>query len=224
MLNTQLRSSAAFRAPTTGPVSVALSIVDEHGDNVPMIGWKDATVAGALEATATIVPATDPETADPDAPEVEDHLLVTTAGPLTVEQAGLHRLELVATDPSSATHQLQGFALVVEREDGWHTNASARDAWADAPTRDGVLWELLDAARVACIAYAPLPAPVDGVPAAVPTGHRQAQLNVARAIWQRSKAGGEDTLGMDAYAVRVYIDDPDTRRLLRPRRIRGGIA
>lgn len=219
MLNTQPLSSAAFRAPTTGPVSVAFSIVDERSSDVPLAGWAVASVTGTIEATATIVPATDPDTADPDDADVPDHVLVTTTGPLTTDQTGLHRLAVTVTDQAGTAHQIADVALVVETDDGWHTTATARETWADAPTRDGVLWELLDAAREACLAYAPITAG-----RRIPTGHRQAQINVARAIWQRAKSGTDDTLGMDAYAVRVYIDDPDTRRLLRPRRIRGGVA
>lgn len=220
MLQTQLRTSAAFRAPTAGQVSVAVSIVDEHGDHVPLDGWTDPTVAGTIPASAVVVPPPADDDQD-DVVELEEsgYIRITTDDPLTLEQAGLHQLHVTVTDPNGGTHQLQPVGLVVESDDGWHTTGSAREAWADAPTRDGVLWELLDAARAQCLAYAPLE------DADVPAGHRQAQLNVARAIWARAKSGaGDDSLGMDAYAVRVYVDDPDTRRLLRPRRIRGGIA
>lgn len=213
MLTTLQRSSAAFRAPTAGPVSVAVSIVDERGDDVPMDGWTGATVAGDAPATVRVV-AEDVENDQPA------YVLLTTDGPLTADHSGLLELQATVKDATGGLHQLEPLQIVVEVPDGWHTLASARNNWADAPKRDAVLWELLDAARQSCLDYAPL-----GVDVQPPSGHRQAQLNVARAIWQRTKAGTDnDQMGVDGYAVRVYIDDPDTRRLLRPRRIRGGIA
>jgi hypothetical protein len=95
----------------------------------------------------------------------------------------------------------------------WHTVASARDQWVDAPTDDGEdedasLTELLEAAKVAVLAYAPSLSDgslviEDGYivnedePDAVPTTYRVAQLREARNQWNdsRQRAGYLDNNG-----------------------------
>lgn len=217
MLRIATRTSAAFRAPTAGPMSVALSVVDEAGDDVDLAGWGDpqaTAAAGFLQPSLAVVPA---------AGDTPAYLRLTVAQ-LDAGAAGRHDVAASIVDSNGQRQQLEPVVVVVELLDGWHSLQSAREAWADAPRRDVVLFDLLQLARDACEAYAPLTPAEDGTPAVVPAGHRQAQLNIARAAWQRVKGGQGDQLGIDGFAVRVYIDDPDTRRLLRPLRIRGGIA
>jgi hypothetical protein len=105
----------------------------------------------------------------------------------------------------------------------WHTVASARDQWVDAPTDDGEdedasLTELLEAAKAAVLAYAPSLGEltivdgvitygqpvvdedgyiVNGTLESIPTTYRIAQLREARNQWNdsRQRSGYMDNNG-----------------------------
>jgi hypothetical protein len=118
----------------------------------------------------------------------------------------------------------------------WHTVASARDQWVDAPTDDGVdedatLSELLSAAKTAVLAYAPAfegLEVVDGYivndPDAVPDAYRIAQLMQARNIWNSSKASPAGSFDNGEYGLTSFPLDWQVRQLLRPKQGRPVIA
>jgi hypothetical protein len=104
--------------------------------------------------------------------------------------------------------------VVQDESSGWATLDDAREGWPDAPESDALLFELLEAAQVACVSWAPaLP---EGAP--IPAGHKIAQVMQARAVWNSVKAGGESVFGADGFTVRVFPLDFNVKQLLRPKR------
>jgi hypothetical protein len=141
-------------------------------------------------------------------------------GATILNAGGIWSLELTVTGATS-TVRVEPAPLVVEAGDGWHTLASARARWADAPKLDAELFELLETAKTQCVEYAPaLPAGV-----LVPIPWRQAQKMQARNIWNAAKtdpaSGG---IGGEDFIIRPYPMDQTIRYMLRPKRAIGATA
>ncbi len=109
------------------------------------------------------------------------------------------------------THPVED--IVVEQVDGWHTLASARDQWGDAPTSDAVLYSLLSAAQHQCEVFAPASPSGQGVP----VRYRQAQIMQTRALWQSTKTNSAGEIGEGGFTVQVFPMDWSIKALLRPR-------
>lgn len=142
------------------------------------------------------------------------------AGGVELDEAGVWTLELELTTAAGAV-MVEPAPLVVEVRDGWHTLATARAQWHDAPRLDVALHTLLAGARAQCEAYAPLLAA--GAP--VPLGWRDAQLMQARNTWNASKLDPASAgIGGGELVFRPYPMDQTVRYLLRPRLAIGSIA
>lgn len=113
--------------------------------------------------------------------------------------------------------RLGALRLVVEDwASGWLTieDVRSRTSWADAPDDDVTLWEVLEAARVACVNWAP--ALAEGkLP---PANYLVAQLMQARSVWNSVKSGPGDQIGADGLTVRVFPLDQTVKAQLRPKR------
>jgi len=101
---------------------------------------------------------------------------------------------------------------------GWVDTEDIIERWLDAP-EEPELSELLEIAHDVCSAYAP-PLP-PGAP--VPARFGAAQLLQAKHLYARSKAGNQDSIGPDGYAISTYPLVLEARSLLRPPSRRGGI-
>lgn len=106
----------------------------------------------------------------------------------------------------------------------WHTPATARDQWEDAPLEDPILDELLNTAQAAVLAYAP---DLELVDDQIPDAWRIAQLRHARNIYRSEYSDGTGMVGLDgsdSFGLPARFRDLDVsiRELLRPRRIFGG--
>jgi hypothetical protein len=127
---------------------------------------------------------------------------------------GLYSLR-VTLDSATGSVQLAPLTFVVEARDGWHTLASARNDWKDAPAQDGQLYGLLAVAREQCEEYAPALA----VGTEVPSRFRLAQLMQARNLWNSTKTdpstGG---YGAEGFVIRPYPMDGVVKNILRPKR------
>lgn len=96
----------------------------------------------------------------------------------------------------------------------WASEEEARQQWADAPSDDALLNELLDGAQEVCEAYAPALA----VGAEVPARYTRAVILQAQESWRAGQRDG-DVLGFDGeYVVRVRPLSSSVKSLLRPRR------
>ena len=126
---------------------------------------------------------------------------------------GLYTLTLTATGAGTLRQVLGSVRIVVEQENGWHTLATARAEWRDAPDDDAVLFTLLDSAHTACIQYAP--AREDGTP--VPLNFRQAQLVQTRDIWNAIKVNPDGQIGFDGMPRSVFPMSWHVKALLRPK-------
>ena len=117
----------------------------------------------------------------------------------------------------------------------WHTVASARDQWVDAPYDedggDDTLTELLDVAKEAVLAFAPVLTQseddyilVDGIlipntGEVIPTNYRVGQLMQARNVWNASKASpSSGDFDGTSYGLSSFPLDWQVRQLLRPKR------
>lgn len=97
----------------------------------------------------------------------------------------------------------------------WLTTADTEllgHLWPDAPVDEAVLELYLEAARDACLAYAPTP-PADGIPA----GWRIAQAYQARNTYNAGAAGPGGEFDNGGYGITAYPLDRQVRQLLRPR-------
>lgn len=93
--------------------------------------------------------------------------------------------------------------------------------WVDAPTSDPEVCMLyLDAAREACIAYAPARTDYEDIPAS----WRLAQAIQARNLWNSSAASPTGDLDGGGYGLSTFPLDWQVQQLLRPRRGFGAIA
>lgn len=126
----------------------------------------------------------------------------------------------VALTSDTAWQNLPPESIIAQAVNGWVSIGRARELWADAPDDDEQLFELLDAARTACIDYAPA-LPVDDTGAVVlplPAGYRNAQLMQARNTWNAAKTDPSVTGDGDMFVIRPYPLDNFIKQLLRPRR------
>jgi hypothetical protein len=105
-----------------------------------------------------------------------------------------------------------GLYIHVAPATGWLDLDDARLRWADAPEEDDILTDLLDVAREAVLAYAPLLA--EG--AEIPTSYRMAQQMQMKAIWTATVGEGGG-LGPDGFVIVPKPLDWNIRQLLRPR-------
>lgn len=129
---------------------------------------------------------------------------------------GRHELRLVLAGAGVAL-SLAPLPVIVEHEDGqgWYTLPAARRDWPSAPSEDGRLFDLLDAAREQCLEYAPALDP-DERP---PRRYKQAQLLQARNIWNAAKTDpGATSLGVEGFAAPIFPLDWTVRQMLRPAR------
>ena len=97
------------------------------------------------------------------------------------------------------------------------TLAQARAQWADAPTVDATLQQLLDAAWVKCLAY--LPAEVSATfgttPASTYPAYVSANIYAARDLWTAFRVEG-GAIPFEGFAVQVRELSSTVRGLLRP--------
>lgn len=119
----------------------------------------------------------------------------------------------------------------------WATPDVARKYWRDAPADDAVLVTYLSAARVACLAFAPLPViesaggygadPYGGYGGGeeIPDNYLLGQIMQARNIWNAGKAS-PSTGDFDGggYGISTMPLDWQVKQLLRPQRALGAIA
>ena len=100
----------------------------------------------------------------------------------------------------------------------WHTTDSARYEWADAPSDDGELDNLLDVAKSAVVAYAPALVVTEPPTDDVPTSYRVAQLMQARNVWNSSNASTSGQNDGSEYGLASFPLDWQIRQILRPKR------
>lgn len=100
----------------------------------------------------------------------------------------------------------------------WHTPETARDQWVDAPLHDEQLQQLLDVAKQAVLAYAP----VITDPNEPPTSYVVAQLMQARNVWNSGKATPSGDFDGGGYGLTTHPLDWQIKQILRPRSVFGG--
>lgn len=104
----------------------------------------------------------------------------------------------------------------------WHTPASIRAEWADAPKDEATLQNLLDTAQDECILWAnsstyhsdPLDPDIE-----IPAGWREAHKLQTRAIWNFMQSNQQEdaaALLVGVGGVRVYPMDRNVKQRLRP--------
>lgn len=96
----------------------------------------------------------------------------------------------------------------------WHTKATIRAQWANAPKQDSLLDELLAVAQHQVLEFAPALAE----DAQIPDHYRLGQMLQARALWesQSAKTAADiDAIGGE-YQVRVYPMSATIKSVLRP--------
>lgn len=127
--------------------------------------------------------------------------------------AGIYGLALLLSNAQGSV-RTDVSMFVVDSSTGWHTLASSRTEWRDAPDDDAQLYNLLEVAREQCETYAPaLP---DAAP--VPTSYKVAQLMQTRNLWNTSKTDpASASYGEDGFAIRVYPMDWTVKNILRPK-------
>lgn len=105
----------------------------------------------------------------------------------------------------------------------WLTSADTElleELWSDVPMNDELTDIYLDAAKEACLAYAPaLAAGAD-----VPASWRLAQVMQARNISNAGAAGTSGENDGSSYGLTTFPLDWQVKQLLRPRRGRGAIV
>jgi molybdopterin-guanine dinucleotide biosynthesis protein A len=97
----------------------------------------------------------------------------------------------------------------------WATRDTIRAMWADAPTDDTRLDQLLAAAQEEAEAYAPT-LPVTDPPAPVPARYVEALALQCKEIWEAGQRSG-DLIGGEDYPIRVRPLSDAVKQLLRPR-------
>jgi hypothetical protein len=196
----------SFRVGDT-PGTITVELVDEEGTPVSLDGVTGATAT--LDGTTV--------TATVEADTIEVTLPTLTA-------SGVQYLNLTVT-VTGGSAQVDPAPLVVEASDGWHSLASARAEWRDAPDLDVQLYTVLAVAQAQCIEYGPALVDDAGDPTPVPFTWRQAQIMQARNLWNTAKTdpttGG---FGGEGFVIRPYPMDQAIRYILRPRRALGAIA
>jgi hypothetical protein len=101
----------------------------------------------------------------------------------------------------------------------WHTPESARDQWVDAPLDDEQLQELLDVAKGAVLAYAPV---LDDPETDIPTSYRVAQLTQTKNLWNGAYASPSGDLDGGSFGLTTFPLDWQVKQILRPRSVFGG--
>ena len=96
----------------------------------------------------------------------------------------------------------------------WYTVDTVRPDWGNAPDNDDVLEQLLEAARLSVIAYAPALAD----PAEVPEHYVLAQKMQAENIYNANAVTVQGEFGEDTYARAAHPLDWMIKQILRPRR------
>lgn len=196
----------SFRVGDT-PGTITLELVDEESTPVSLEGVTGATAT--LEGTAVTT-------------AVDGDAIKVTLPELT--EAGVQYLSVTVIVTATSV-QVDPAPLVVEVSDGWHTLASARAEWRDAPSLDVQLYTVLAVAQAQCIEYGPALVDAAGDATPVPLTWRQAQIMQARNVWNAAKVNptsGE--IGGEDYGIRPYPMDQAIRYILRPRRAIGAIA
>lgn len=102
----------------------------------------------------------------------------------------------------------------------WADKALARRDWADAPSSDPRLDDLLTAATLACRSYAPTRLPADVIPVSWST----ATVYMAREIYNAAARDGQDVIGFGDYAIRARPLPDAVKALLRPQRAFGAMG
>lgn len=152
----------------------------------------------------------------PDATVTLDGNAVSvTLGALDDVDPGILTIRLTAVK-GSQRQSVEPLRLVVEDPaTPWHTLASLRREWLEAPDDDLQLFELLMDAREACEAY--LRDVGGALPDEVTPAHRKAQHLQAKAIWTAQSTTVQGAVGEGEYAPTVFPLDWHVRQLLRPR-------
>lgn len=148
-----------------------------------------------------------------------NHLEFTWYETTILDTPGVYQIIVTFFDSLGVEIQCEPFKFVVQELNGWLSLEMARAQWADAPLDDVFLAQILDAAKLQCIAYAPALA----AGALVPVNYLHAQLMQARALYQSVIANQQDNVGVDGFQVRVFPLDFTIRALLRPKRAIGGM-
>lgn len=126
---------------------------------------------------------------------------------------GLYQLALALTN-TGKTLGLPNVPVIVEKEDGWLTISSIRRLWRDAPDDDEDVFELLEVSKAAVVAFAPVLADTDPVPA----NYRKGQRMQARNVWNASKVDPSNgSLGDDTFVIRPVPLDWQVKQVLRPK-------
>lgn len=131
--------------------------------------------------------------------------------------AGVHRIRVTLTGPGAARRRIADEPIIVEDHDsGWHTLMSAEAAWPEAARlNDLVLWELLESARVDCLAYA-----TNGTrtaPTPVPAPWRRAQLMQVIERYQSGlQSDSGDELAGQGFTIPWRPMERKVKQLLRP--------
>jgi hypothetical protein len=175
-------------------------------------------LTGIVSASAELVSPADVVTTPPVVVDGDELVLGLLA---SLGESGLYELELTVHGAASSI-AVEPAPLVVEaKRDGWHTLASARAQWSDAPRLDVSLYTFLEGAKGQLVEYGP--ALEAGVRA--PLAWQQAQLMQARNCWNAAKTdpatGG---IGGDELVFRPYPMDTAIRYLIRPKRAIGATA
>jgi len=142
---------------------------------------------------------------------------------VTIESALTEGVRWLSLTVASETEQVGAdpAPLVVEAPNGWHSLASARAEWRDAPELDVQLYAVLEVAREQCVEYGPVRA--DGE--SIPFTWRQAQIMQARNVWNSAKTDPATSgLGGEDFVIRPFPMDQTIRLILRPKRAIGAIG
>lgn len=185
--------------------------IDEAGSPVNINGYAGwtATMFGPAGDTLGELTGT----------EQGDHLLFTWPIVSILTAPGPHLIVISFNDPLGVLVQCEPFTFIVQAVDGWLSLEMTRTQWADAPLDDVFLAQLLDAAKLQCLTYAPtLP-----TGSRIPVNYLHAQLMQARALYQSVIANQQDNVGIEGFQVRVFPLDFTIRALLRPKRAIGGM-
>lgn len=185
--------------------------VDETGNNVQISEYASWS-AYMLSPTGEVL-------GELTGSEHGNHLEFTWPETTILETPGLYTIVVTFFDALGVEVQAEPYKFVIQALDGWLSLEQARSQWADAPLDDVFLYQLLDTAKVQCVAYAPALA----VDAIVPTRYVQAQLTQARALYQSTIANQADNVGIEGFTVRVFPLDFTIRAMLRPKKAIGGM-
>ena len=171
----------------------------------------DVTLAAVTSVSASLM-APDGTTVPGLTAALAGEQITVTLPANVFTMGGYYNLNLTMTAPTF-TEYVEPVQLVVQAMDGWLTLEQARVLWPQAPDEDAVLFMLLESAKAACIAFAPV-LPVGTI---VPVSYRQAQFQQARASWLAMSATMDSSVGDNEFAVTVFPLDWNVKQLLRPK-------